>query len=424
MNKNRIVLAAAVLALFVTATPAWAQESILIKNGTIVPVVGSPIPNGSLLIRQGKIAQIGTNIQTAPGAQVIDATGMYIYPGMVAPMTAIGVTGYPGAGNDQNEIGVSTPQVDPFDALNPEDETIEVTRIAGVTTVQTSSGSANVLDGKSVILNLEGNLASEMTIRQYAAQIFNTGAKRTNTYPSTLSGTFSMIREKLDKALEYAEKKEAGGKGDQAKESKRDLEMEALVPVVRGEVPAIFVTEDEVTLRNALRIIKEYKLKGIVEASAAVHRFVDQLAAEHVPVLWAGTTTVPGPEEPFDLYYRAAALMAEKGVLFAFDVGGSHTVRNLPMPAALSVANGLSEEQAIKALTINPAKILGIDDTVGSLEVGKTANVVVWTGSPIQMRSRVQQVIINGKVIPLTSFQTRLRDKFERIVQERMKEKR
>jgi imidazolonepropionase-like amidohydrolase len=104
-------------------------------------------------------------------------------------------------------------------------------------------------------------------------------------------------------------------------------------------------------------------------------------------------------------------------------VGGSHNVRNLPMPAALSVANGLSEEEAIKALTINPAKILGIDSMVGSLEVGKTANVVVWTGSPIQMRSRVQQVIINGKVIPLTSFQTRLRDKFEKIVQERMKGK-
>jgi imidazolonepropionase-like amidohydrolase len=420
MNKKRIAVAVAALALLITATLAWAQESILIKNGTIVPVIGRPIANGSLLIRQGKIAEIGTNLQAEPGAQVIDATGMYVYPGMVAAMTAIGVTGYPGAGNDQNEIGVSTPQVDPYDAINPEDDTIEVTRIAGVTTVHTSSGSANVLNGKSVILNLDGNLASEMTVRQNAAQIFNTGAKRANTYPSTLSGTFSMIREKLDKAMEYAER---SGETDRAKEGKRDFEMEALVPVVRGEVPAIFVTGDEVTLRNALRIIKDYKLKGIVEASSAIHRFVDQLAADQVPVLWAGTTTVPGPEEPFDLYYRAAAMMAEKGVLFAFDVGGSYNVRNLPTPAALSVANGLSEEEAIKALTINPAKILGIDSVAGSLEVGKTANVVVWSGSPIQMRSRVQQVIINGKVIPLTSYQTRLRDKFEKIVRERMKEK-
>jgi imidazolonepropionase-like amidohydrolase len=113
--------------------------------------------------------------------------------------------------------------------------------------------------------------------------------------------------------------------------------------------------------------------------------------------------------------------MAEKGVLFAFEVGGSHNVRNLPMPAALSVANGLAEEEAIKALTINPARILGIDNMVGSLEVGKTANIAVWSGSPIQMRSRVQQVIISGKVIPLTSYQTRLRDKFEPIVRGRLK---
>ncbi|MFH1572453.1 MAG: amidohydrolase family protein, partial [Acidobacteriota bacterium] len=225
---------------------------------------------------------------------------------------------------------------------------------------------------------------------------------------------------------EYGEKKRSGGEENQAgageaKDGKRDLEMEALVPVVRGEVRAVFVTSDEVTLRNAIRIIQEYKLKGIVQASAAVHKFADQLAAERIPVLWAGTMTDPGPEEPFDLYYRAAALLAEKGVLFAFDVGGSHNVRNLPMPAALSVANGLPEEEAIKALTINPAKILGVDSMVGSLEVGKTANVVVWSGSPIQMRSRVQQVIIDGKQIPLTSYQTRLRDRFEKIVRERMK---
>lgn len=166
MSKKGIVAATVVMALVFLASHGQAQESILIKNGTIVPVVGNAIPNGSLLIRQGKIAEIGANITAGPGVRVIDASGMYVYPGMVAAMTAIGVTGYPGAGNDQNEIGVSTPHVDPYDALNPEDETIEVTRIAGVTTVHTSSGSANVLNGKSVILNLEGNLASEMAIRQ------------------------------------------------------------------------------------------------------------------------------------------------------------------------------------------------------------------------------------------------------------------
>jgi imidazolonepropionase-like amidohydrolase len=429
MSRKLIVTAAAVFTIGLAALNGHTQETILIRNGTIVPVVGGTLENGSLLIREGRIVEIGTDITAPADARVIDAKGMYVYPGMVATMTSIGVTGYPGAGNDQNEVGVATPHVDPFDALNPEDNTIEVTRIGGVTTAHTSSGSQNVINGKSIVMNLEGSLASEMTINKYAAQIFNVGAKRENSYPSTLSGTFSMVREKLDKAKDYDEKQRkaerGGGEEDagDAKGSARDMEMEALVPIVRGEIPAVFLTNDEVTLRNAIRIIKDYGLKGIVQASAGIYRHADQLAAARIPVLWAGTTTTPEPGEPFDYYYRGAALLAEKGITFAFAGGGSHNVRNIPLPAALSVAHGLSEQDAVKALTINPSKILGVDDKVGSLEVGKVANVVIWSGSPIQMKSRVHQLIINGKVIPLTSFQTRLRDKFEKIVKERMKKK-
>jgi imidazolonepropionase-like amidohydrolase len=421
MNKRLLILAILAFSLSLGALQAQPQETILITQGTIVPVVGSRIENGSLLIRQGKIVQIGTNIEAPAGAKVIDAKGKFVYPGLVAPMTSIGVTGYPGAGNDQNEMGISTPQMNPIDALNPEDNTIEVTRIGGVTTVHVSSGSRNVINGKSVVVNLEGSLAPEMAVEGYAAQIFNVGAKRENSYPTTLSGALSMIRDKLDKARRYAEKKQDAS--DEAKDSKIDLEMEALVPVVQGKVRALFITGDDVTLRNAIRIIKDYDLKGILQVGTGIHRHVEQIAAEGIPVLWAGTTIPPQRGEAFDFYYRGASLLAKKGILFSFVTGGSHNIRNLPMPAAISVAHGLSEEDAIKALTINPSKILGVDDKVGSLEVGKVANVVIWTGSPIQMRSKVQTLIINGKIIPLTSFQTRLMDKFEKIVRERMKKK-
>jgi len=247
------------------------------------------------------------------------------------------------------------------------------------------------------------------------------GAKRENSYPTTLSGTLSLIRDKLNKARRYAEKKQ--DTSGEAEAAETDLEMEALVPVVQGKVSALFLTADDVTLRNAIGIIKDYNLKGILQVGKGLHRHVDRIAAEGIPVLWSGTMIPPQRGEAFDLFYRGAELLAKKGVLFSFVTGGSHNIRNLPMPAAMSVAHGLSEEDAIKALTINPSRILGVDDKVGSLEVGKTANVVIWTGSPIQMRSRVQTLIINGKMIPLTSFQTRLRDKFEKIVRERMRKK-
>jgi len=409
------------------------METIFIRNGKIFPITSEPIENGCLLIQGGKIKKIAQEIIPPTGAVVIDAGGKHIYPGLIALMTSVGLTGYPGAGNDQNEIGISTPQMDPLDALNPEDSTIEVTRIGGVTTVHTISGFNNVFNGKSIVINLDGNIASEMLLKEYTAQIINIGTTRENNYPTTLSGTVTLIKEKLDKALVYSHKSEQTNKIEPSKSSNpdislnRDLEMEALVPIVKGEIPAVFITQDEVTLRNALKLINEYKLKGIIQANRGIDKYIDLISKEKIPVLWAGTITVPERWESYDRYYSTASLLEKKGILFAFVSSGfgsgSHNVRNLPVSAALSVAHGLSEAEALKALTIYPAKILGIDHLVGSLEEGKIANIVIWSSSPIQMSSKIIEVIIYGKRIPLESLQTRLRDKYQKIVQERLKTK-
>lgn len=441
MNKKLHPIFGLIL-FFILSNVALSQESILIKNGRIVPVVGDVIPNGSLLIQDGKIAKIGFDIEIPPRATVIDIEGKSLYPGLVAAMTAIGVTGYPGAGSDVNELGVVTPQIDPFDAINPEDSTIEVTRIDGVTTVMTTSGSMNIINGKAVVLNLYGNIAEEMVIKRDMAQIFNMGAKgqagfgpgRPGNYPATLPGIVALVRDKLNEALSYEEraknKEKYREKSEWGRESapfKRDLAMEALIPVLKGKMPVVFITSNEVTIRNALQIIKEYQLKGILYARADILKFADQLAAEKIPVIWAGTTTIPEKWQPYDLNYHTAAVLSKKGVLFCFDILGfgvnSHRVRSLPVPASISVAHGLSEEEALKALTIYPAKILGVDSLVGSLEVGKLANVAVWDDTPIQLSSRVHKVIIEGNVVPMTSVQTRLRDKFEKIVYDRMNKK-
>ncbi len=423
MNRKIFILLVAVLFCL---NPAFSQslEQILIKNGTIVPVEGAQIQKADILIEAGKIVKIGRGLEPSPSAHIIDASGRYVYPGMVALMTAVGVTGYPGAGNDMNESGVSTPQMDPFDAINPEDPCIAVTRLGGVTTVMTVSGTRSPINGKSVLMNLDGRLAQDLVIKRYAAQIFNIGAKSEGKYPSTLPGVVSLIEEKLNKAKQYAQKKEGAGgekQGGKENESSRfsiDLEMEALLPVLKGEVPALFITNDEVTIRNALKIIDEFGLKGIIRASRGILKYAEILSEKNIPVIWAGTHGIPGRWEPFDLNFHTAAVLAEKGVLFTFDPGGwgpeSRNVRNLPVPASLSVAYGLDEEDALKALTINPAKIMDMDDKLGSIEEGKTANLVIWSGSPVQMRSRVYQVIINGKIVPMESIQTKLRDQYKK----------
>lgn len=434
--KNFKTLALVSIFLLAAARPSMASETILIKNGTLVPIKGGSTEVGDLLIENGKISKIGKNIQAPGNAEVIDASGKFVYPGLVAVMTAVGVTGYPRAGNDTDEVGTSTPQMDPKDAINPEDDCIEVTRVGGVTTVHTVSGSRSVINGKSVVLHLGGTLAEDMIAKNYVAQIFNMGATEQNKYPSTRPGVVSYLRTTFDEAKDYAKKQskkdEKSGKvqkSENGKEdfSKRDLPMEALVPVVSGKVPAIFITNNEVTIRNALALIEEYNLRGIIRASSGVLKYADRIAKANIPVIWAGTEGLPDRWEPHDLNYHTATVLAEKGILFAFDSGGygpgSRNVRNITTPAAISVAHGLSEKEALEALTINPAKILGIDDEVGSLEVGKMANVAIWSGSPIQGRSRVETVIIKGELIPMTSFQTRLYDKFRKIVDDRMKKK-
>jgi imidazolonepropionase-like amidohydrolase len=322
--------------------------------------------------------------------------------------------------------------MDPYDALNPEDDCIDVTRIEGVTTVQTVAGTRSVINGTSVVLNLEGTLRDDLVLKRDAAQIFNMGAKTPGRYPSTLPGVVAFLEDKLNSARDYmgrraraASKKEgSGNKGNPAQAPfKRDLEMEALARVLEGKVPALFLTYDEVTLRNALKIIEDYGLEGILLCRDGILKYADRLAEKKIPVIWAGAAALPERWEPYDANYHTAAVLEEKGLAFAFDSGGggagNRNVRNLPVPAAISVAHGLSLQAALEAITINPARILGVDDEVGSLEVGKLANLAIWSGCPMQMRSRVLQVIIKGELIPMTSHQTRLRDKFSKIVEER-----
>ena len=433
IKRNRIF--GILVFLLSLASSALSQQTILIRNGRIIPVVGPVIEKGCLLIEKGKIAKIGADIAAPPDAVVIEAEGLSVYPGLIAPMTAIGLTGYPGSNDDLDEIGVSVPQMDPFDALNPEDDCIEVARLEGVTSVLTIAGTQNVISGKSILINLDGDLAGDMLIKRNVAQIFNLGARQQGKYPVTLPGVMALIRDKLNQTRRYIETKkfmekrpaskseESRGEGMGEEISRPSPEYEALIPVVQGEVPAVFITDNEVTIANALGLIKEFNLKGILYATTDVLKYADRIKEQQIPLIWAGTTNIPRRWEPFDHNFRAGSILADKGVLFAFDqLGwgpGNRNVRNLPVPAAHSVAHGLSQEEAIRAMTISPARIFGVEQELGSLEVGKTANLALWSGSPVQMRSRVLKVIIKGRIIPPQSVQTRLRDKFERIVRER-----
>jgi imidazolonepropionase-like amidohydrolase len=421
MKRPAMVSTVLVLGLFALFSGlVFGQGAIVIKNGKIMPVSGATITGGSLVIENGKITAVGTNVKTPANARIIDAAGMYVYPGMVAPMTALGLTGYPGAGNDVNEVGLSSPYLDPYEALNPEDETIAVARVDGVTTALTAAGAARLINGKMIALHLDGDLPEDMILKRDIGLVFNTSARQANSYPATFEGVSRFFTDKLDKARQFAAKKKAG-------ESIRDPEMEALAAVLDGLTPVVFVAQGEVPIRIALRLIDDFKLEGILyTASTDLLKYVDEIAGRKIPVIWAGTTGLPDRWKPVDLNYHMAAVLAEKKILFALSESagqGGGNVRRLPVPASLSVAYGLSEEEAVKAVTLNPARIFGLDDRIGSLEVGKSADIVICTKPLIQASAKIKAVFIAGMEIPLTNVQTRLRDKYRRIVEDRMARK-
>jgi imidazolonepropionase-like amidohydrolase len=397
--------------------PAAAQEAVVIKGGTIVPVSGPAIPGGSLVLEKGRIAAIGKTVKAPAGARVIDATGLYVYPGLVAPMAALGLTGYPGAGSDINEVGASTPYLDPFEALNPEDETIAVARVDGVTSCLTPAGTARLINGSLMAIHLDGGLAEQMVLQRGVGLVFNTSAREANAYPSTLEGVSRFFTDKLDKARQYTEKKKGGEKAV-------DPEMEALAAVLDGGRRVVFAARDEVPIRIALRLMADYKIKGILwTASNDILKYADEIAARGIPVIWSGTTDLPERWQAVDLNYHTAAVLAVKKILFAFTDStglGASNVRRLPVPAALSVAYGLSEEEALKAITLHPARIFGLDDRIGSLDVGKSADVVVCSQPILRASSRIKHVFIAGREIPRDNVQTRLRDKYRPLVEERL----
>ncbi len=418
---KRAALASVVIVLLLAAlgvAPVLAQTAVVIRNATVVPVSGPPIPGGSVVLVGGRIKAVGKTVEIPAGARILDASGLYVYPGLVAPLTAIGLTNYPGAGNDVNEVGLSTPYLDPFDALNPEDDTVAVSRVDGVTSVVTAAGTARPINGGLMAVHLDGDLPEQMVLRRGLGLVFNTSARQEKAYPTTLEGLSRFLADKLEKARQYAAKKKAG-------ESVRDPELESLAAVLDGGKPVVFAAQGGVPIRIALRLMSEFKLKGILyTASNEILKSADEIAARGIPVIWAGTTGLPDRWQAVDLNYHTAAVLAEKKILFAIAdsayPGGSN-VRRMPVPAALSVAYGLSEDEAVKAITLNPARIFGLDDAIGSLDPGKSADVIVCTKPILQASSKIRHVFIAGREIPLESFQTRLRDRYRAVVEERMK---
>lgn len=379
---------------------------LAITNATLYTITDG-VKQGNILIDdEGRIAGVG-DIAIPEGTEVIDAFGKIVMPGMIDAHGHAGVyeeaIGWEGA--DGNEaVDPITPQLRALDGINPHDEGICEALEAGVTTMCVLPGSANVIGGQGVIIHMYGNTVEDMIIGEGGLKVaFGENPKRVYSgqkkSPSTRMATASLLREQLVKAQNYQAKLEKA-KDDPDKAPERDLKMEALVRVLKKEIPMRAHAHRADDIITALRIADEFGVDIIIEHCTEGHKIAEELGNRKVRAVVGPTMTNRSKVEVRERDYSTLRTLWENGVQIAITM--DHPVihvQYLNISAALAVKAGLPREEALKAVTINPARILGIDDRYGSLEEGKLADIVLWSGDPLDIMSRVEQVFIHGKLV-------------------------
>lgn len=417
--KPATAMLSAACFLWMSGSPSSA-EVVVISGGKVVVGNGTVYENATVVIENEVIAAVGTQVPIPDGARTVDASGMVVWPGMIDPYTTLGLVevSMDRPTNDANEAtDTSTAEIRAIDGIDPDAEPIAVTRIGGVTAALVSPGKVNPINGQAAIISLAGRTTAEMLVDANAALVFNFSARRDDEFPSTRPGTVAFIRQSLYDAQSYRERRRADeacedGK-DQECEEKLDLGQEALLAALEREVAVIAIAPRAQDIANALAVAAEFDLRLILYGAREVWKMLDEVAASGFPVLLSNTFDMPSDRDPYDRYYSLANTLRQAGIPFAFTTGSNHDVRNLPDHAAMAVTFGLPEEDAVTALTSGAASILGIDASVGTLETGKNADVVIWNGNPLQITSRVQRLFIRGREIPLRSRQEMLRDRYQ-----------
>lgn len=378
---------------------------ILIKNGHVKTMVGADIENGCVLIDDnGKIAAVGACVEAPAEAQVIDACGALVTPGCVDAHCHIGLdnTAMRWEGMDYNEIVEPvTPQLRAIDSINPMDESFPQALAGGVTTAVTGPGSANVVGGTFVAIKLAGKRVDNMVVKNPVAMKVAFGENPKGCYgnnkksPMTRMAVVALLRELLFKTKRYMEDKEAG------KNPAFDMKLESMIPVLKGEIPLKAHAHRADDILSSIRVAKEFGVMLTLDHCTEGHLIVDELVKEGYPAFVGPSFGKKSKIELRNKTFETAKVLNEAGMTIAIITDAPVIpLQNLPMCAAMAVDAGLKEEEGWKAITINAANATGIGDRVGSLEVGKDGDVVIWTADPMHVVGACAKVtIVDGKVV-------------------------
>jgi imidazolonepropionase-like amidohydrolase len=404
--------------LLAPAAPAGAQGVIAIEGGTVHTMTGAPLEGATVLIRDGRIVAVGTAVTVPAGAHRIDARGQHVTPGFIESGTQIGLVEVGAVAGSVDHTLTQTPTVrdqiragfNIADGLNPHSTVIPVTRIEGVTTA-VSRPSGGLVSGQGVVIDLDGETVDQLIVRSPVGMWARLGEGAAGAVGGTRAASTMRLREVLDDARVYPARRGDFDRGATREYAASRLDLEALQPVLAGEIPLVVEAHRASDIIGAIRIARDYDLRLILEGATEAWMVAGDIAAAGVPVIVRVLENLPGSFERLGARYENAALLRQAGVRVLLTSGDTHNARNLRQEAGNAVAYGLSYAEALRAITLYPAQTWGLDG-YGSLEAGSVANVVVWGGDPLEILTPVRHVFIRGREIPLVSRQTELRDRY------------
>jgi len=434
--KNRFLAALGMTILMGTALSIAQDKPVVLKGGKLLTITHGVIENGVVVMQDGKITAVGpaTSVSVPAGSQVVDTTGMTVYPGLIDSESQLGLTEISAEAMTNDLVEMSDeimPHIHTAEAFHAESALIPVASMNGITNAIIAPESGDTLPGQDAFIQLSGASATEMLlIRDIAMPLNFTGNERRNRggfdkrkYPSTRMGLIAQLRQAFIDAQDYRgkltdyERKKADAARDKKAEPlapKRDLKLEALLPYLDGKKNIVLAAESPSDLETAVNLAKEFKLKFVLNHISHSQPVLDYVAGLKAPVIVGPIYEAPKEDERYDTVYSLPAQLYKRGVKIAFASYSAHNVRNLPDQAGYATAFGLPYDEALKAITLNPAEIWGVADKLGSLDVGKSANVVVANGDPLDVKTDVKEVYIEGQPMPMTSRQTRLRDQYSK----------
>lgn len=391
-------------------------QTIAITGGTVYPVSGPKIDNATVLIQGGRIAAVGTNVAVPASATRIDAAGKWVTPGLIESGGNLGLTeisAVQGTNEAFQRVSEVAASFNIAEGINPASTLFPITRIEGITTALTWP-TGQLISGQGVMIDLDGATVEAMLVKSPSALLATLSEQSKDEGGGSRAGAAARLRRVFNDALEYSKRHADYTRAQMQQLAAGAADLEALMPVLRGQLPLVVIANRRSDIETALRIAKEYKLRLILAGAEEGWQIADKIAAAGVPVLVQPLDNIP-TYDGLGARYENAALLARAGVKVVVIENDTHNARNLRQQAGNAVAYGMTWDQALRAVTLSPAEVFGVADRYGSLEPGKVANVVVWTGDPFEFSTGVEHVFIRGREIPLRSRQTELMERYRSL---------